>query len=76
VHGIENFFVTLANGIQSVWRARSLLSRPTLLDDPAAARRSRFAITVLCVIATLFFVAVGAAVIWMFWWAFTIHERR
>jgi hypothetical protein len=75
MHGIDNFFIQLANAVASVWRGRSALSRPGLFDDPRAQRRSRFWLTVVAIVVTLFIVAIAAGMIYLIWSAFTIHER-
>jgi Tfp pilus assembly protein PilN len=75
MHGLDNFFVQLVNAVASVWRGRSTFSRPSMFGDPEAERRSRFWLTVITVVVTLLAVAIGAGVIYLIWWAFTIHER-
>jgi hypothetical protein len=76
MHGLDNVFIQLANAITSVWRGRSALSRPSLFGDPEFERRSRFWLTLLAVVATLFAVALAAGAVYFLWWTFAIHERR
>ena len=75
MHNIENIFLQLANAVISVWKARSTFSKPSMFGDPAEQRRSRFWVTLIAVIVTLLALALAAGVIFLIWWAFTIHER-
>ena len=76
MHNLENVFVQLANAVVGIWRARSVYSKPSMFDDPSEGRRSRFWLTLNAVIVTLFAIAIAAGVIYLIWWAFTVHERQ
>jgi Tfp pilus assembly protein PilN len=76
MHGIDNLFVQLANAVVAVWRGRSVFSQPSLFGDPEADRRSRFWLTVVAVVVTLFAAALAAGAIYLLWWSFTIYQRR
>jgi len=75
MHGIENLFVQLVNAVVGVWRGRSTFSQPSLFSDPAEAQRSRFWMTIVAIVVTLFATALAAGIIYLIWWAFTTHER-
>jgi Tfp pilus assembly protein PilN len=76
MHNLDNFFIQLANAVVNAWRARSTCSKPSMFGDPAEQRRSRFWLTVIAVMMTLFAVAIAAGVIFLIWWAFTTDKRH
>ncbi len=74
LHGIESFFVELVNSIIAAWQNRARLSR-TFFDDPVKKRRAVFLATVSAVTLTVLCIGLGGGVIYLIYWAFTIHER-
>jgi hypothetical protein len=75
MHGIESFFLGIANAIISLWQGRALLYRPSFFDEPKAKRRSQILGTFFCVLATLFLLGLAFGAVWLIWWAFTRHQR-
>lgn len=74
LHGIEQFFVALANSVIRVWTTRR---RIQLTYYPTAKEKQRalFWANVNCALVTLLSTSLAAGVIYLFWWAFTTHER-
>jgi fatty acid desaturase len=74
LHGIENFFTELVNSVIAAWQNRSRVSKATF-EDSAAKRRALLWATLNLVLVTLLCLGLGGGVIYLIWWAFTIHER-
>ena len=75
LHGIENFFTELVNSVIAAWQNRSRISQ-TMFDSPAAKRRAMLWATLKLVVVALLCLGLASGVIYLLWWAFTIHERH